>query len=162
MNFNSSTSALTTWATSDRLSGSCERASHSTTKQLQGVSKESTVPSWMLFRHLSQPPHTEGVRLEILVEIRSLPERDWGGTGGNGKRAGEVVTARGQPRGEREEWRRRRESGGESGGRSNGGHSGSSKVAGETRRETRFSQSWLGVGFFKYSRGNCGVFREAL
>ena len=71
-------------------------------------------------------PHTEGVRLEILVEIRSLPERDWGGTGGNGKRAGEVVTARGQPRGDREEWRRRRESGGESGGRSNGGHSGSS------------------------------------
>ena len=30
-------------------------------------------------------PHTEGVRLEILVEIRSLPERDWGGTGGNGR-----------------------------------------------------------------------------
>jgi hypothetical protein len=52
--------------------------------------------------------------------------------------------------------------GGESGGKSKGGRSGSSRMAGASRRETRFSQSWLGVGFFKNSRGNCGVFREAL
>ena len=69
MNFNPSTSALMTWAVTDRLSGSCEKLCESTTKQLQGVSKESTVPSWMLFRHLSQPPHSpQGVRLESLVD----------------------------------------------------------------------------------------------
>ena len=53
--------------------------------------------------------------------------------------------------------------GGERGGRLKGGHSESSRMAGDSRRETRFSQSWLGVGFFfNHSRGNCGVFREAL
>ena len=41
-------------------------------------------------------------------------------------------------------------------------HFGNSKVAGGSRRETRFCQGWLGVGFFKHSRGNCGLFREAL
>ena len=88
-------------------------------------------------------PHTEGVRWEILVEIRSLPERDWGGTGGNGKRAGEVVTARGQPRGEREEWRRRRESGGESGGRLKGGHSEWPERVGERRGFPKVGLVWV-------------------
>ena len=38
--------------------------------------------------------------------------------------------------------------GGESCGRSKSGHSESSRMDGESRRETRFSQSWLGVVFF--------------
>jgi hypothetical protein len=42
------------------------------------------------------------------------------------------------------------------------GHSGNSKVAGASRRTTSLNQGWLGVGFFKHSRGNCGVFREAV
>jgi hypothetical protein len=51
-----------TWAVTDRLSGSCEKLCDSTTKQLQGVSKDPTVPSWMLFRHVS-PPNFGDLRL---------------------------------------------------------------------------------------------------
>ena len=37
-----------------------------------------------------------------------------------------------------------------------------SKMAGASRRTTMLYQGWPGVGFFKHSRGNCGVFREAV
>ena len=37
-----------------------------------------------------------------------------------------------------------------------------SKVAGASRRTTMLYQGWLGVGFFKHSRGNWGVYREAV
>ena len=86
-------------------------------------------------------------------------ERNSGGTGraGEGGRSG---------RGTRESWRadcrRRLLEGGEKGGGLRSGHSGSSKVAGASRRTTMLYQGWLGVGFFKHSRGNCGVFREAV
>ena len=62
----------------------------------------------------------------------------------------------------RADCRRRLLEGGEKGGGLLNGHSGNSKVAGASRRTTSLNQGWLGVGFFKHSRGNCGVFREAV
>ena len=111
------------------------------------------------------------------------PERDWeereereeGGRGCHtmcepreelGERAGDGRRGRESWREELGELagdgRRTRLEGGESGGRIGSGKFDNSKVAGGTRRETRFSQSWLGVGFFKYSRGNWRVFRKVV
>ena len=82
---------------------------------------------------------------------RGWEEREEGGRSGRGTR--ESV---------RGDWRRSRLVGGEKGGGLGSGHFGSSKVAGASRRTTRLYQGWLGVGFLKHSRGNCGVFREAV
>ena len=77
-----------------------------------------------------------------------LPERD---LEEDGRFPGEIADRR-----------RSRLVGGEKGGGLASGHSGSSKVAGASRSSTRKYQGWLGVGFFKHSRGNCRVFREAV
>ena len=95
---------------------------------------------------------------------RGWEEREEGGR--NGKRMGRAGGAGGAGGGTREsvraDCRRRLLEGGEKGSGLLIGHSGNSKVAGETRRTTKLNQGWLGVGFFNHSRGNCGVFREAV
>ena len=79
-----------------------------------------------------------------------------------GKRVGDSREEGGRFPGEFTDCRRSWLEGGESGGGLLNGHSDSSKVAGASRRTTMLYQGWLGVGFFKHSRGNCGVFREAV
>ena len=79
-----------------------------------------------------------------------------------GKRVGDSREEGGRFPGDFTDRRRSRLEGGEKGGGLLNGHSGNSKVAGANRRTTLLYQGWLGVGFFKHSRGNCGVFREAV
>ena len=101
------------------------------------------------------------MRLELLVTFSEVCRRGIGKrVGGTGRRREEREEELGRVGGA--DCRSRRLEGGEKGDGLRISLFDISKVAGASRRTTMLYQGWPGVGFFKHSRGNCGVFREAV